>query len=342
MPNVADAPSSTDLTQTAVAWLVRLRDGDLTEDETHAFADWLSQGAEYTDAFAKAERYFDEIVAVEKQLHSAGLPFESQMPKPVLAKKPKRNIYPWLGTPLALAAAWLVAVGLVLPKQASLLDTLISDYQTQTGETRAFTLADGSQLLLNTNTAVSVNFQAAQRLITLHHGQVKFTVAKDSSRPFEVKADNLRVKALGTIFDVYRITTDDVTVTVQEHAVAVQVEGEHPSNPQNQAEPITVQAGQQLHYRTDAALSQPEPINLAQAAAWQHRHLSFKDKPLGEIVDELNRYRLGRIYLAGDSLNNLRVTGVFPLDNPDAALASIRNVLGLQLTRLGPWVVLHR
>jgi transmembrane sensor len=345
MPNPADAPSPTELTQTAVEWLVRLRDGDLSEEETHAFADWLSQGVEYTDAFAKAERLFDEMIAVEMQLHTAGLPSEHQnaAPKLALAKRPLRKIKPWLAIPLGLATAWLVAVGLVLPRHASLLDSLISDYYTQTGEIRAITLADGSQLLLNTNTAVSVEFRPAQRLIILLHGQVKFTVAKDSARPFEVKTDNLRVTALGTVFDIYRKTRDDITVMVQEHAVTARIEETGNTNQSKQSAPVTIEEGQLLHYQSDGKLLPPTPVNLAQAAAWQHRHLSIKDRPLSTLVEELNRYRLGRIYLAGDSLKNLRVTGVFPLDNPDAALASIRNVLGLQLTRLGPWwVVLHR
>lgn len=344
MPRVAKQQPSTAPTQIAVDWLVRLRDSDLSEAETHAFADWLSQDVENAAAFARAERYFDEMVSAEKLLTAAKVIPAVQERKPVRPEKtaPRKTFKPWLALPLSLAAAWLVAVGLVLPSQASLLDNLISDYHTQTGEIREITLNDGSQLLLNTNTAVSVDYRTEQRRITLHHGQIRCTVVTDAARPFEVQADGLRVKALGTVFEIYRKSADNIAVTVQEHAVAARIEATGHANGNDQPAQVTVQTGQQLLYNGDGNLPPPAQANLAQTAAWQHRHLSIKDRPLVELVEELNRYRLGRVYLAGDALKKLRVTGVFPLDNPDAALTSVRKVLGLQESRLGPWRVLHR
>lgn len=345
MSRPAEETPSPDLTGIAVEWLVRLRGGDLSEAQTHAFADWLSESIEHANAFAKAERYFDEMVTAEKLLIPAGKAITRQEQRliPPVTALPRRAFKPWLAFPLALAAAWLVAVGLVLPSQTNLLDNLLSDYHTQTGETRHIELADGSRLLLNTNTAVSVDYRPSQRQITLHHGQVNCTVAKDAARPFEVKADSLMVRALGTVFEVYRKTANDITVRVQEHAVAARIQNASSENNAGEPNTVNIQAGQQLVYQGDIKLNQPSTVNLAQAGAWQHHHLSIKDRPLSELVEELNRYRLGRIYLAGDTLQNMRVTGVFPLDNPEAVLSSVRKVLGLQESRLGPWwVLLHR
>lgn len=345
MPHPAEETPSPDLTETAVEWLVQLRGGDLSEAQTHAFADWLSESIEHANAFAKAERYFNEMVTAEKLLRPAdkSLTLQENTPNPSVATLPRRTFKPWLAIPLALSAAWLVAVGLVLPSQTNLLDNLLSDYHTQTGEIRDIALADGSHLLLNTNTAVSVDYQPSQRLITLHHGQVNCTVAKDPARPFEVKADTLVVRALGTVFEVYRKPAGAITVTVQEHAVAARIQKSSTENNEGKSTQVNIQADQQLVYQGGGYLPQPSSVNLTQATAWQHHHLSIKDRPLSELVEELNRYRLGRIYLAGDTLKNLRVTGVFPLDNPDVVLSSVRKVLGLQESRLGPWwVLLHR
>lgn len=345
MPQRAEESPTPDLTAIAVEWLVQLRGGDLSEAQTHAFADWLSESIEHANAFAKAERYFNEMVTAEKLLRPAGkaLTRQEHTSSAGVVELSRRTIKPWISIPLALAAAWLVAVGLVLPSQANLLDNLFSDYHTQTGETRAIELADGSRLLLNTNTAVSVDYGISHRLVTLHHGQVNCTVATDASRPFEVKADNLVVRALGTVFEVYRKTAADITVTVQEHAVAARIQNASTENNADEPNSVNIQSGQQLTYQGDSKLNQPSTVNLAQAGAWQHHHLSIKDRPLSELVEELNRYRLGRIYLAGNTLKNLRVTGVFPLDNPDDVLTSARKVLGLQERRLGPWwVVLYQ
>jgi transmembrane sensor len=345
MPQPAEKTPSTDLNGIAVEWLLRLRGGDLSEAQTHAFANWLSESIEHANAFAKAERYFNEMVTAEKRLRPGDKTLAQQEHTPSLqvTAMPRRTLKPWLAVPLALAAACLVAVGFVLPNQSSILDRLLSDYHTQTGETRNIELADGSYLLLNTNTAVSVDYQPEQRLITLHHGQINCIVVKDAMRSFEVKADSLVVRALGTVFDVYRKTASNITVTVQEHAVAARIQTANTENNKDKSTPVNIQAGQQLVYKGNGNLPQPSPVNLAQASAWHHHHLSIKDRPLSELVEELNRYRMGRIYLAGDTLKNLRVTGVFPLDNPDIVLSSVRKVLGLKESRLGPWwVLLHR
>ncbi len=52
---------------------------------------------------------------------------------------------------------------------------------------------------------------------------------------------------------------------------------------------------------------------------------------------------MGRIFLSDAELKELRVTGVFSLDNPDGLLDSVCKALTLKKTRIGPWwVLLHR
>lgn len=330
----------------AVAWLVKLRGDHLSQEETLAFADWLAQDAAHAATFAKAEAFLDEMasaVNLPRPVENDATIIIPQTPQraksPVIDLKTRRR--GWLAIPLTIAAAWLVAVSLVLPSQSSLMSDLFSDYHTQTGEIRDIPLADGSHLLLNTNTAVSVAYNDRQRLITLHHGQARFTVAKDENRPFEVKADALVVKALGTVFDVYK-TKDSIKVTVQEHAVAARIESLPLTQAQHPSNQITVTAGEQLSYQGEAALPQPQAVELSETSAWQQHRLYIYDRPLSELIAELSRYRLGRIFLADVTLKNLRVTGVFPLDNPDEIIVSVRKVLGLQESRLGPWRVLHR
>lgn len=352
-PDQAELPEST---LQAIEWLVRLRSDDMGEAETHAFADWLSEDALHAEAFADAEDLFQNLAiaaktprAISTSLAEPGKTQISTRPVPAPINKPpaRRSAFAlnkgWLAAPLALAAAWLFAVALVLPKQAHLLDDYLSDYHTNTGEMREVQLADGSQLLLNTNTAVSVEYQASLRQITLHHGQARFTVAKDSQRPFEVKSGGLSIRALGTVFEVYSQESGETLVTVQEHAVAARLQPETQTNGNNQPATMTVQEGQQLHYVGNGILSLVEPIDLAQTSAWQQHKIYINDRPLGELIAELDRYRVGRIFLSDAKLLNLRVVGVFNLADPDAVLNKVCKILALKETRLGPWwVMLHR
>jgi transmembrane sensor len=352
-PDQAELPN---LTLQAIEWLVRLRSDAMDEAETHAFADWLSEDISHAEAFSEAEDLFQNLAIAAKtpRVITPGLiePNTTQIStRPVAApntKTPTRQptsvlTKGWLALPLALATAWLVAVGLVLPKQAHLFDRFLSDYHTQTGEVREIQLADGSQLLLNTNTAVSVQYQDSIRQITLHHGQARFTVAKDSQRPFEVKSDGLLVRALGTVFEVYKHESGETLVTVQEHVVAARLQPKTELAGKGQSAPVTVQEGQQLRYGGNGILNLPQPVDLAQASAWQHHKITLNDRPLGELIAELDRYRVGRIFLSDAKLSNLRVVGVFNLADPDAVLAKVCKILALKETRLGPlWVLLHR
>jgi transmembrane sensor len=325
-----------DVNELAIEWLVKLRSGNLSEHDARAFADWLAQDGAHAASFAKAEAFLSEMtvaVNLPRPLDGEIKPDALTNAQGTMVIKPIASRKSWLAIPIALAAAWLVAVGLVLPSQSDVWDDLLSDYHTRTGEIRDVTLADGSHLQLNTNTAVSVRFSNHRRLVTLHHGQARFSVAKDAARPFEVEANSLTFRALGTVFDVYK-QSHAINVIVQEHAITARVREDNKT--------VTIQAGQQWRYQGELDLPQPVTINLAQASAWQQHRLFINDRPLSELIEEVGRYRLGRIYLADKQLNNLRVTGVFPLDNPDDIITSVRKVLGLQLTRLGPWWVLHR
>jgi len=330
------------LQQQAINWLVRLRADDFSETEMVAFAEWLAQDHAHSEAFSAAESLFSEVVlAAKSPAFDISARSEVQDNAPIVKLPPQRSAAKpyrhWLAATLAMAAVWLFVVMLVMPKQAHWLDNYLSDYHTETGELRVVQLVDGSQLLLNTNSAVSVDFNASVRQITLHYGQARFTVAKDTQRPFQVVSDGLIVRALGTVFEVYK-RSGKVSVTVQEHAVSASVQSEtvHPGS-------VQVQQGQQLSYRSGTALTKPETVELSQTSAWQQQRLLINDRPLGELLDELGRYRVGRVFLADEKLKNLRVTGVFSLDKPEEVLSSVVNALNLQETRLGPWwVLLHR
>ncbi len=350
------------LTQQAIHWLVRLRSDDLSDTEMDVFADWLISDPEHGEAFAKAEDLFNAMQLAARRMGIAGtgvtqsavistaLPAKPPAasthlgnlarPHAVLTQRTPNRSSRWRSLGLAMAASGVLLSCLHLSPYNGWLDIYLSDYHTSTGEMKDIELADGSHVLLNTDSAVSVNFTAGARQITLHHGQVRFTVAKDPLRPFDVLTEDLSVRALGTVFDVYKLTPTATDVSVQEHAVEVRLHGkQHPTA----SESTQVEQGQYLRYRSSTGLSQPQPSDLDTLLAWQQQRLLINDRPLAELIAELQRYRKGRIFLADSELGKLRITGVFSIANPDEALNAVRKVLGLEEKRLGPWLtVLHR
>jgi len=347
MPVCEDEPTMPELQKQAFDWLVQLRAEQLTESEIHAFADWISLDPRHSEAFAAAEDLLSDMIvaaggtlrhfASSTEMNGFTKISEIQL-KSAQGIRSKKSRLRWLAIPIAMAASWLFAVILVMPPQSHSLASFLSDYHTGTGEFLEITLSDGSSLLLNTNSAVSVNFSNDDRQIKLHHGQVRFTVAKDRQRPFEVNSGDLTLRALGTVFEVSSIKPNESTVIVQEHAVSARIGSEENSEP-----PIKVEEGQRLRYQKGLALQEPETVELEQVTAWQHHQLVLNDRPLSELINELNRYRNGRIFLSDSNLQTQRISGVFSLDHPDNTLQTLQTALDLKQTRLGAWwVVLHR
>lgn len=342
--------------QQAIEWLVRLRSDDMNNDELNALAEWLAQDITHSVAFAEAEKLFDEMSLAAKlstldeaddtsaskdQTHISSQPSAQQKGRRI--HNPQSQFVRWLVPPISIAAVWWFAVLLIFSPNQHLLDKWISDYHTQTGELLEVSLSDGSRILLDTNSAVSVDYDDNDRRIRLHHGQVRFTVARESTRPFDVVVNGLKVRTLGTIFQIAHTDDLSVKVAVQEHAVAASLESVKIAHSSKKMGVVTIQTGQQLIYQSGSSLSQPEDIPLDRITAWQQQRLVINDQPLNDLITELERYRNGRILIPDEKLKSMHITGVFSLDNPEGVLESVCQILNLQKTRLGPWwVVLHQ
>lgn len=81
----------------------------------------------------------------------------------------------------------------------------MADYSAAIGQYRELTLADGTRVVLNTDSAIDVLFDASQRLIRLRRGEILVHTAPDNrvpSRPLRVTTGEGQMQALGTRFTV--------------------------------------------------------------------------------------------------------------------------------------------
>lgn len=333
-PAASRSPESAALRQEAIDWFVALRSGDLSEEELNAFADWLARDGSHVAAFADAERLFAEMSAaagVEAFVASV-MPADPVAPRlPRFAARRMRRIK----AGLALAASWLISVHLALPAGERMLQDSRSDLRTRVGEIREVPLTDGSRLVLDTDTAVSTDLHGPTRRVVLRRGRIHVKVGKDPARAFEVATERAVVRALGTAFDVRRLESG-LHVTVQEHSVAVRL------TDTDGGREIGVAEGQRLIWHEGEALAQPAPLIPGEASSWPDGRLWINDRPLAELLSELERYRTGRIFVTGKDLESLRVTGVFSLERPEETLRSICKALSLEQSAVGPLILLHR
>lgn len=300
------------LSDEAIERLVRLHSGGAGAAERMDFLRWRGLSVEHERAAREAEALWG---ALPETRHAED--YRRRV------RRPRR----WLALAAAACVA-AIAVTIALPEP---LAGLYSDYATRTGERRMLELADGSRVWLNSDSALSVDFSPQQRRLRLHSGEALFEVAKDAARPFIVEARGGEVRAVGTRFDVDS-RGPQVRVDVTEGVVQVNSAG---------SEPVRLSAGERLSYREAAAPEPVQPLDLSSASAWQRGKLIFNQRPLGEVLDELERYVPGRIVLTDNALRQHKVSGVFDLKDPDALLKTLERLQPVKVTHM-PWLVLIR
>lgn len=321
MTKPPDPQRSAQIKAEATAWWVRLDSDGLETADYQAFQTWLNQDPAHRRAFEHINQLWGELDGLKPLLAAPQSP--TARPSLTVAAQPKRR---W---PLWTAA--LVLVG-VLFWSSPIWLWLQADFKTGIGESRRFSLTDGSVVHLNSNSAVAVNINTRNRELKLLKGEAWFQVSPDRTRPFRVHAGHGTVTALGTAFNI-RLGDPQTAVTVTEHAVAVALD--------DNGQTVKLSQGQHLVYGpTQLGISQT--VDLQAATAWQRGKLVFQNKPLSDVVDELNRYHPGHFFINDKNLAQRRINGVFSTDQPLAVLNALEKSLHLHSTHLGDyWVILH-
>ncbi len=206
-----------------------------------------------------------------------------------------------------------------------------ADQHTALGENKTITLADGSTVVMDSGSAVNVDFSVNLRRLQLVKGEIYVETAADTvgwKRPFVVDTLQGRVQALGTRFSVSQ-HENRTQVAVFQDAVEIQ-----PADTTSAKQ--TLRAGQQVQF----ASNHIEPIHRhsQEKPAWTEGFIVADDLPLSEFLLQLSRYRPG--YITCDpEIADLRIIGSYPLKDTDKVLAFLEANLPVKLSHPLPfWV----
>ncbi len=202
-----------------------------------------------------------------------------------------------------------------------------TQYSTAVGEQRTVALADGSTVLLNTDSDVRVQLSRRVRRIELARGEALFSVSHDPSRPFEVHALQGVTTAVGTQFDV-ELTRSGAAISVLEGTVTVGGSGHAASLP-----PVAVTAGKGVGYSQEGAVSQLRPAEVNRIQGWRTQRMVFNDVPLDTALTEYNRYSRRPIVLGNPGLGSRHINGVFHIGDEAAFLSALDQGLHLKATK---------
>jgi transmembrane sensor len=298
----------------ALRWLSRLRDNACSDQDRHAFEDWLAMAPEHAEAYVQAQQFWQQLggltdVAGTRLKDARGYAQKAQ------AARRQRNT-------VLLAAA--IAVGLCILRPEFLLKLTAERHLTAKGEQTSIDLADGSRIELNTDSDLRVARLFGARTVWLERGEAWFDVEHDAEHPFEVVVGNGRIRDVGTRFNVIK-DMDNTTVEVTEGIVALS----HDGSPEQ-----WVKAGQQSGFDAEGRLRPIHAGDSNAAGSWRQGLLIFKRQTLSEVLRQLARYHQVEFELPDIKLQSLRVSGRFSTDDLDESLNTLANGLGVKVSRL--------
>ena len=296
--------SSEHIIQQAANWLTRLHDEDVTDADRRAFDAWCQADPRHALAIERMRGLWGSLDTLPAK------PARIALNRAFAPRRPR-----------GAQVAGLVGVLLCGWFGLDHLPVWMADQRTGVGERRQIALEDGSQLQLNSNSAVDVKFDGHQRVIELLQGELWVDVAKDAQRPFVVRTNQGTATALGTRYLVKRAEDGTTVVTVIESTVAVKGDA---------SEGVKVTAGQRTILDQGRAQA-PQASGRSDPDAWTRGLLKVNDQPLTEVLQTLASYRHGLVRFDAPALQNLRVSGVFKLDDTTAALAALADNLPIQV-----------
>jgi len=318
MAEVHRLPSVKKVEQEASEWIARLDADDVTAEDRARFETWRRAHPCHARAFEELSQTWHRFLqAAPATTEGASEDFRN-----LQSAHARRRLWSWA----VAASAILLAVlgGLFLQRPVTSIP-----FQTAVGEQLTVPLPDGSSLELNSNSVARVAYSSGRRIIHLDRGEAFFKVAHDAHRPFWVTAGGSWVRAVGTEFNVYlrpaslQVTVHDGTVQAGESR---DLRMTAQPDEQKLTPWVTLTRGQQADLEGSVARKRAlSPDELAEAVSWRSGTVYFENRPLAEVVAELNRYSVERLVLADDALRSLRVGGTFQT-GPQGA-AALRRML---------------
>lgn len=358
----------------AAAWWVRLQSEKPGQAEREQFVDWLRESAVHVAEMLRVAKVHnaleqfqgwaeiangpddhgdgDNIISLPPHLISGEDQGGAEVTSPDWQIRTSEKTFPesarkhlWIGAIAAGIAAIAVLGVLLFP----LLGGQI--IQTERGERREVSLADGSVVEVDPETRLRVAFEEHTRRIFLERGRALFRVAKNPARPFLVQADGTTVRAVGTAFGVEH-GEQGIIVTVAEGKVGVYASNppalplvKETAMPGATAVPsrvvmqephqreLLLTAGQQVRMPSSGASEPVHNVNSDRELAWAKGQLVFDNKSVAAAVDEFNRYNRVQLHVRNPTLATRPVSGVFDASDPESFIGFLQTVASLHVTR---------
>lgn len=301
----------------AIKWMVTLNSGNVTEQQVRDLESWrrASPGnAEAWNRMSGGLQPFDVLA-------QSGLPrgVVAQLHDPA-TRRDRRAVLKGL---VGLGATG--GAGAALLQRFVPMEDVLSDHYTRTAQHEQFQLADGSDVILAPRSSLNLVTGPDTRGLQFVRGRMMLNVARAEPRPFVVDLGPSRFAASAGAF-VFDRRDGHVAVTGLTGGGTLSGAGRR----------MTIKASERLS--VDGAQVHLSKIDVDAESSWTTGLAVVDNETLGHIVEQIRPYYAGFVRL-DPAVVDQRVSGVFNLFEPVAALETLARSVGLAMVQTaGFWI----
>jgi transmembrane sensor len=313
------------ISQRAADYYQRRRFWEWSDADQAELDAWLAESFLHRAAYLRVE------AIVARTQHLVALrPFEFGQGMP---GGPGKTMYRRFVLPFLAAASVALFSALGIPFVSSLMQSPDRNFSTDVGGRTLVKFADGTQIELNTDTAMRFRMTGEERTVWLERGEAWFHVSHNAANPFTVVVGKHRVIDLGTEFLVRR-GANDVEVALVNGRAMLNTEGT----------PATMLAPGDDAVATPVSVSvtRKTPQQLADELAWRRGVLVFRNTRLADVVREFNRYNAIKLVIADSSVAGVKISTDLKADDVESFVQLAEAVLNLRADREGNEILISR
>ncbi|MFH1343667.1 MAG: FecR domain-containing protein [Pseudomonadota bacterium] len=317
-------------TDEALDWFLRFQDVGRDPATQAEFERWIAGDPRRREAFERLQR-MHAMPSLRKATERDAARLDP-IAGPRTTTAMRSRIRSWPGA-WGIAAAAAVLLAIVMTQVPSLILRWQADYLTASGEIRRVRLPDGSEMTLNTASAVALDFKQGRRQVRLLAGEVFLDVKTVAGQPFIVAAPVSEVEVKGTGFAV---RTDDErdTVVLERGLVDVRRSGDR-------FDRVALKPGEMVT-ASAIRISRVTAVDVNASLAWLGGRIVFRDQPFDNALDELRRYYDGTVIVATGRFSATMVSGNYRVGDPQAAIRTLAESVDASMTSLPGGIIILR
>ncbi|MFC3151043.1 FecR domain-containing protein [Litoribrevibacter euphylliae] len=289
----------------AVAWLVEWQMAEDQDRIWQQIEDWRS-------ADPLHEKAWQHIESINQKLGMVAGPSNSNLAHRVLTKPSvsRRDAVKYLSIFMLMAGGgWQIARN----------PHWYADHRTSVGQQKTINLPDGTLLVLNSSSAVNIEFTAHERRIVLLKGEAFISTGKASELPMKIQVSQGDLRPIGTEFSVHQLG-ERAKLSVYDGQVEVQ--------PHSMTGLRIVDAGESVLFSSIQVFSKTSANRTE--LAWTKGMIVASNMRLDEFLAQLGRHRYGLIQCDPHAAN-IKVSGTYMISQVDQVLAALEKALPVKV-----------